>query len=82
MGIVVDFHQMIQVDVSVALGRRKARVSEHLLDRAEVRALLEKMRREAVAERVWMDAPRGAGAEWESLWASLTFDAPRAEGRP
>ncbi|HEV2722489.1 MAG TPA: DUF4198 domain-containing protein [Thermoanaerobaculia bacterium] len=29
-----------------------------------------------------VDAPRGANAEWESLWASLTFDAPRAEGRP
>jgi len=27
-------------------------------------------------------APRGADAEWESLWASLTFDAPPAEGRP
>ena len=29
-----------------------------------------------------IDAPRGSNAEWESLWASLTFDAPRAEGRP
>lgn len=29
-----------------------------------------------------IDAPRGSGAEWESLWASLTFDAPPAEGRP
>ena len=29
-----------------------------------------------------VDAPRGSGAEWESLWASLTFDAPPAEGRP
>jgi len=29
-----------------------------------------------------VDAPRGSDAEWESLWASLTFDAPAAEGRP
>jgi len=29
-----------------------------------------------------IDAPRGSKAEWESLWASLTFDAPPAEGRP
>jgi len=29
-----------------------------------------------------VDAPRGSDAEWESLWASLTFDAPPAEGRP
>jgi uncharacterized GH25 family protein len=29
-----------------------------------------------------IDAPRGSNAEWESLWASLTFDAPPAEGRP
>lgn len=29
-----------------------------------------------------VDAPRGSDAEWESLWASLTFDAPRGEGRP
>ena len=56
--LVVDGHQVIDVDVSVALRGAQAGVSEHLLDRAQVRPLAQQVGREAVAERVGRDARR------------------------
>jgi hypothetical protein len=51
--------------VCVELGRREVGVPEHLLDRAEIRAALEKVRSEGVPKQMWMDAfrlePRLAG---------------------
>lgn len=40
--------------VGVQLGRRQIRVAEHLLDGAEVGSALEEVRREGVAEQVWV----------------------------
>src|SRR3954447_3624610 len=44
--------------VRVELGRREIRVAEHLLHRAEIRAALEQVRREGVAEQVRVDPLR------------------------
>src|SRR5690348_15300564 len=44
--------------VRVELGRREIGVAEHLLDGAEVRAALEQVRRERVAQQVRVDARR------------------------
>ena len=54
-------------DVGVDLGRRKALVAEQLLDDAEVRAALEEVRRERVAEGVRRDADRQAGPPPEQV---------------
>src|SRR5207244_286517 len=48
----VDLEQVLGRDVGVALRRRQARVSEQLLDRAQVGAAVEQMGGEGVAERV------------------------------
>ena len=58
MGLVVDRHQVVDVDVGVALGGAQAGVAEHLLDRAQVGALAQQVRREAVAQGVRRDARR------------------------
>src|SRR5436305_1372671 len=44
--------------VRIELGRRQIRVSEHLLDRAEVGAPFEQVRREGVAQQVRMHTLR------------------------
>jgi hypothetical protein len=68
--------------VRVQLRRGEVGVAEHLLDAPEIRSPLEQMRRERVAEEMWMNPPRleacflgealedeeGAGAR---QWASL-----------
>src|SRR5256885_16685249 len=46
--------------VRIDLGRREALVAEQLLDDAQVRAALEEVRRERVAEGGWRDAGGGA----------------------
>ena len=46
MRLAVHLQQLRGVDVRVALGRRELDVPEHLLDRAEIGASLEQMRRE------------------------------------
>ena len=45
-------------DVRVSLSRREVRVTEHLLDRAQVGPSLQQVRRERVAQQVGMDAAR------------------------
>ena len=52
---VVDLEQVIGRDVGVALRRRERRVTEELLDRAEIGAAVEQVRRARVAERVGME---------------------------
>ena len=61
VALVVDGHQVIDVDVSIALRRAEAGVAEHLLDGAQIGALAEQVRGEAVAERVRRDARRPRG---------------------
>ena len=57
----VDLEQSIDADVRVALRRRQAGVAEELLDRAQVGAGVEQMRRAGVAERVGVQVgPRAA----------------------
>ena len=56
MAFAVDLEQLRRVDVRVALRRAEARVAEQLLNRAQVRAALQQVRRERVAQRVRADA--------------------------
>ena len=58
MGLEVQLPPAPVGDVRVQLGRRKVRVSEHLLNAAEVRAAFEEVGRERVPEQVRVD-PRG-----------------------
>ena len=50
--MVVDLAQALGVDVAVHLGRRERRVAQQLLDRPQVGAALEQVRRERVAQAV------------------------------
>src|SRR5439155_2928574 len=50
--LVVSLHQPVERHVRVALGRGQRRVAEQLLDRAQVRAAVQEMGREGMAERV------------------------------
>src|SRR5690349_20772338 len=65
MRAVVDLAQPAGVDVAVYLGRRERAVAEQLLDRAQVGAALEQVRREGVAQpvRVWQQAAERARVE-------------------
>ena len=54
----VDLAASAVGDMRVPLGRPEIRVSEHLLDRAEIGPALEQVRREGVAEEVGMHAAR------------------------
>src|SRR5215210_6649341 len=54
MGAVVDAAQALAVDVAVHLRRRERAVAEQLLDRTQVGAALEEVRRERVPEPVRM----------------------------
>ena len=58
MGLSVDVQQLRGVDVRVALGRAEARVAEEFLNRAQVGAALQQMRRERMPQRVRADARR------------------------
>src|SRR6185312_5121162 len=62
MRLVVDLAQAAGVDVAVHLGRRERAMAEQLLDRAEIGAALEQVRRERVTEavRVRQQAPKRA----------------------
>ena len=52
MGAVVDAAEALRVDVAVDLRRRERAVAEELLDRAQVGAALEQVRRERVPQAV------------------------------
>ena len=54
--VAIDVEQPRGVDLGVDLGRRQAGMAEQFLERAQVRAAGEQMRREAVAQRVRRDA--------------------------
>src|SRR5579863_1599286 len=50
MGTTVNLFQMTHADMSIALRSGETRMAEHLLNRAQVGAGVEQMRREAVAQ--------------------------------
>ena len=63
----VQVAQVIWVEVGVDLGRAHARVAEHLLYGAQVRAGLQEVRREGVTQSV------GRDAGWESSHEGPVF---------
>jgi hypothetical protein len=52
MKLAVNRAQVLAIDVSVNLRGRDIDVTEHLLDRPQVRAAFEQMRRKGVTQRV------------------------------
>src|SRR5215472_2488419 len=72
MRAVVHAPQMTGVDVAVDLRRRERAVAEQLLDRAEVRAAVEQVRRERVTQPMWVGDDPAQCARVEAL-------APRGE---
>src|SRR5439155_997753 len=58
VGGVVDAHELVRAHVGVALRRRQPAVAQELLDRPQVRARVEQVGRERVAQRVRADPPR------------------------
>ena len=56
MRLPIHLEQLRGVDVRVALRRRQLHVPEQLLNRAQVGAALQQVRRERVAQRVRTDA--------------------------
>ena len=73
---VVDPAQAARVDVAVDLRRRERRVAEQLLDRAQVGAALEEVRRVRVAEAVRVAAAAGA-----ACWCRAAGRARRGRAR-
>src|SRR5438128_1994820 len=75
--LVVGFHQSAEVDVRVALRRREARMTEQLLDGAQIGARAEQVGREGVPERV---RSRFVGASRrEHVTLHVARDASRRE---
>src|SRR6185437_7379417 len=58
MSLIVDLQHVLDGQLSVALGRRKALVAEHLLNRAQVSAFLQHVSSERVPQRVRMNVWR------------------------
>src|ERR1043165_6971605 len=61
MGPSVDVPDPLPGEVRVQLGRGDTRMTEQLLDDAQIGTALEQMGRERVAQRVGADPPRQAG---------------------
>src|SRR3569623_778540 len=61
VGLVVDGHQVIDVDVSIPLSRLKAGMSQHLLDGAQIGPFAQQVRGEAVTKRVRRHLPYARG---------------------
>lgn len=55
MKAIIETPQALLMDVSVDLSRRNVRVSEHGLNRAQIRTVLEQMRGEAVPKKMRME---------------------------
>ena len=78
-GSSVHLEQLRGVDVRVALRRAQPRVAEQLLNRAQVGAALQQMRRERMPQRVRADAePR---ARRRGVPAHQPIDAPHGQPR-
>ena len=66
----MDFSQARSGDVGVNFSRVDRRVAEQLLDDAQIGAVFEKMRGEAMSQHVWRDVAL------DSRPANAAFDAP------
>src|ERR1700730_17403266 len=74
---IVDLHQVLRAHVGIALRRAEPAVAQELLDEAQVRALSQHVRGEAVSEGVGRHAPvyaRRAGPPLDDA-----MDAPRGQ---
>ena len=90
VGAVVDLAEALAVDVAVDLRRRERRVAEQLLDRAQVGAALEQVRRERVpqpvrmrrdpSQRARVEAAAAHREEERVLGARCELRAARARG--
>src|ERR1700685_4815741 len=60
-GTSINLFQMIHTDMSIALRRRQARVTEHLLYRSQVGAIAQHMRCERMTQPVRRDARSNPG---------------------
>jgi deoxyinosine 3'endonuclease (endonuclease V) len=67
MELLVDRSQILAIHVGVDLRSRKVGVAQHLLHCPKIRAALEQMGREAVAEGVWRDSLADTGPLTGSL---------------
>src|SRR4051794_14205898 len=74
---VVDFDHLLRGDLRVALRGGKILVAEQLLNRAQVRAGIEQMRREGMTERVRRNPPENS-AFYDPLREQRT-QAPRRD---
>src|SRR5437899_2348100 len=77
MTLPVDLEQLRGIDVRIALRRAQARVAEQLLNRPQVGAALQEMRRERVAQGVGADAQ--ARAACGDMAPHQAVDAPHAQ---
>ena len=68
----MNFAEAVAGDVGVDFGGGDAGVAEEFLDDAEVRAVLEQMRGEAVSEHVRGDVARNAGHPVDALFDAAT----------
>ena len=78
MGGVVDLFHAVGRQVRVDLGGAEALVAEQFLDAAQVGAVVEQVRREAVTQRVRADSRVEAGRD--QILVELAPDGAGAEG--
>src|SRR5882757_8234025 len=76
-GTSINLFQMIHADMSIALRRRQARMTEHLLYRSQVGSIAKHMRRERMAQPVRRDAGSESG-RLDSLFQNH-LDATRGQ---
>ena len=55
MGRIIDFGQMLEIEMRVNLRRGDAGVAEHFLDRAQIAGRLQDMRGKGMAQHVRMN---------------------------
>src|SRR5580698_9891900 len=77
-GTSINLFQMIHADVSIALRRRQARMTEHFLYRPQIRSITKHMRCERVTQPVRSDAGVDAGG----LYSALQNHLDAARGQP
>jgi hypothetical protein len=74
VGVAINIEKMCRVHLRIDLRRRQARVPEQFLERSQIGAAREQMRRKAVAKGVRGNATAGGQIEAEAL--DKTLDIP------
>src|SRR5277367_6679222 len=74
----INLFQMIHADMSIALRRRQARMTEHFLYRPQVRSIAKHMR----GERMTQPVRRDTGAHARGLDSALQDHLDAARGQP